>query len=94
MKIDSVGVSKLLNKYNKENNKTKRTESDSKQDSFKISENAQQMQRAKAEVDKVSETRQKRVESLKQKVDEGNYNVSGEKIAEKMLNQARLNKLV
>ncbi|MFO7819065.1 MAG: flagellar biosynthesis anti-sigma factor FlgM [Halanaerobacter sp.] len=96
MKIDSVGVSKLLNKYNnqKENDKTDKAEKSSKKDSFNISESAQQMQKAKAEANKVSAARREKVESLKQEVEQGNYNVTGEEIAEKMLNQAKLNKLV
>lgn len=96
MKIDSVGVSKLLSKYEKQNksDKTDKTEKGSKKDSFNISESAQQMQKAKAEASKVSEARQERVAQLKKEVEQGNYNVAGEKIAEKMLNQAKLSKLV
>ncbi|MGM0370028.1 MAG: flagellar biosynthesis anti-sigma factor FlgM [Bacillota bacterium] len=98
MKIDSVGVSKLLSKYNnqKDNNKNNldQTESASKKDSFNISKNAQQLQKAKAKIDDVSKARQEKVAKLKQEVQQGNYDVSGEEIAEKMLNQAEISKLV
>ena len=96
MKIDSVGVSKLLNKYNnqKKDDKSGKIEKGTKKDSFSISENAQQLQKAKAEASKVSKARQEKIARLKQEIDQGNYNVSGEEIAEKMLNQARINKLV
>ena len=96
MKIDSVGVSKLLSKYNNQNknDKTGKTEAGTKKDSFSISESAQQIQKAKAEMSKVSEARQEKIDKLKQEVKEGTYNVSGEKVAEKMLNQAKYNKLV
>ncbi|MBM7557476.1 flagellar biosynthesis anti-sigma factor FlgM [Halanaerobacter jeridensis] len=96
MKIDSVGVSKLLSKYNNQNknDKTDKTEAGSKKDSFSISESAQQLQKAKAEMNKISEARQEKVKRLKKEVEQGTYNVSGEEVAEKMLNQAKLNKLV
>jgi negative regulator of flagellin synthesis FlgM len=98
MKIDSVGVSKLLSKYNNQNekkNNLRQTESASKKDSFNISKDAQELQKAKAKIDDMSKSRQEKVAKLKQDVQQGNYDVvAGEEIAEKMLNQAGINKLV
>ena len=95
MKIDSVGVSKLISKYNNQKqDKVDKSDSSGKKDTFNISKSAKELQKAKAEVNKVSKARQEKVAQLKQKVQDDTYNVSGEKIAEKMLNQAQFNKLV
>lgn len=96
MKIDSTGISKLINQYNNQDKKSNGNNSQniSHHDSFDISKSAQELQKAKLKATEVSEARNQKVAQLKQQVKQGTYNVSGEEVAEKMLNQAKINKLV
>ena len=53
-----------------------------------LSTKAKEIQQAKVEVAKLPDVREEKVQEIKSQVDKGTYNVSGEKIADKMVNES------
>jgi negative regulator of flagellin synthesis FlgM len=60
-----------------------------KQDKVELSASARDHKRVRDALGSVSDVRQDRVESLKKSVAEGTYNVSGQAVARKMLQEMR-----
>jgi len=80
------------NKGNK--GKVEKTAKSNKLDEVALSTQAQGVQTAKQIISQLPDVRAEKVTQLKQAIKSGNYNVSGEDIAEKMLGRALVDKLV
>lgn len=91
---NSQNVQQVLKAYNKNVAKVKKTEeSKFKSDKIEISESAKDFQVAMKAISKLPETREEKVEALKKKIAEGNYQPSAKDIAKKMLNDMKTNNL-
>jgi len=53
-----------------------------------LSTKAREIQQAKVEVSKLPDVREEKVQEIKDQVDKGTYNVSGEQIANKMVGES------
>jgi negative regulator of flagellin synthesis FlgM len=53
-----------------------------------LSTKAKEIQQAKVELAKLPDVREEKVQEIKSQVDKGTYNVSGEKIADKMVKES------
>jgi negative regulator of flagellin synthesis FlgM len=89
-------MSQVLKKYNKtqQRKQNNKTDNISKNDKLSLSKEALELQKIKKDVQEVSKARREKIARLKKEVKQGNYHVSGEDIAEKMLNQTMIDKLI
>ncbi len=88
MKIDQARISRLANVYNKEQGqKNKKLDKAKKRDRLVLSEEALELQKAQGNLKDTPKLRQEKITKLKRQVKQGTYNVSGEDIAEKILNK-------
>jgi negative regulator of flagellin synthesis FlgM len=55
-----------------------------------LSSRARDVQQIKKAVDELPDVRQERVEALKKQIEQGNYKVDGEKVAQKMVGESLL----
>jgi negative regulator of flagellin synthesis FlgM len=96
MKISSEQLNQVLKTYNrkKETGSMSQVEKKSKGDKLSLSTRAQEVQKAKKALESQSMLREEKVKTLKQAVKTGNYNVSGEEVAEKMLSRTIVDNLV
>lgn len=93
MRIDkSTGLYGVYNKNMSQVNNDRNEKG--KKDEINISDKAKSYQFALGIVRQEPEIRQEKVTELKEKIQSGNYNVSSEDIAEKMMNDANLHKLL
>ncbi len=69
-------------------------EVESKDDQITLSGTAKEIGRLQAEVSKLPDVRTDRVEELKSTINSGTYNVKGEAIAGKLLNNAIIDELI
>lgn len=88
MKINQNRISQIMKNYNnnqvKNDNKSDKTP---KKDQLSLSKEAVELQQFKDKLQATSKEREERITRLKRDVKQGNYNVSGEDIAKKMLEQ-------
>lgn len=93
MKVDQSRVSQMIKSYDKRQikNNQKSTKSN-KKDKLSLSKEALELQKFKDKLEETSSARQERITRLKRDIKQGNYNVSGEDIAKKMLEQIIHNK--
>lgn len=97
MKISSEQLSQVLKTYNQKKASESNSEakkSKDKGDKLSISTGAKELQKAKKALDDQPQVRREKVESLKKQIKTGNYNVSGEEVAEKMLSRTIVDNLV
>lgn len=96
MKISSEQLNQVLKIYNRKSrsNSDSKVEKKSKSDKLALSTKAQEVQKASKALENQSAVRQEKVEALKSKIKTGNYNVSGEEVAEKMLSRTIVDNLV
>ncbi|MGM0471735.1 MAG: flagellar biosynthesis anti-sigma factor FlgM [Bacillota bacterium] len=96
MKISTEQLSQVLKVYNqdKKSDSTIKGKDKSKSDKLSLSSGAQELQLAKQSLEQGDSVRQEKVAKLKQQIKSGNYNVSGEQVASKMLSQAVVDNLV
>ncbi|GAB6138160.1 flagellar biosynthesis anti-sigma factor FlgM [Halanaerobaculum tunisiense] len=88
MKINGSRLSKIAKHYNqRQENKSKETNKNKQKDQVSLSDEAQQLQNIKEQIDYSPQIRQEKVDQIKQQVKEGTYNVSGEEVAKDILNQ-------
>lgn len=71
----------------KKNNRTENPQGTKKKDELSLSGKAQQLQSVKGKIDYSLPIREEKVAELKQQVKQGTYNVRGEEVAKKMLDQ-------
>ncbi|MBW2599410.1 MAG: flagellar biosynthesis anti-sigma factor FlgM [Deltaproteobacteria bacterium] len=60
------------------------------EDKVTLSSTARDIQQAQKAVEKLPDVREEKVQELKDRIEAGKYDVNGEKIAEKMLNESLL----
>ncbi|SJZ44325.1 flagellar biosynthesis anti-sigma factor FlgM [Selenihalanaerobacter shriftii] len=96
MKISNEQLSRVLKVYNKDKKTNSASEINRKNkgDKLSLSNKAKEMQVAKQALEKEPVVRQEKVDSLKQAIKTGNYDVSGEEVAEKMLARTIIDNLV
>ncbi|WP_018249199.1 flagellar biosynthesis anti-sigma factor FlgM [Orenia marismortui] len=88
MRIDQTSISKMINSYKKSDlSKTNKSKKNRKKDQLFLSEEALQLQKSKVNLNKSFTVDKEKVSRIKEQLKQGNYNVSGEDIAKKMLNQ-------
>ncbi|TDX58894.1 flagellar biosynthesis anti-sigma factor FlgM [Orenia marismortui] len=88
MRIDQTSISKMINSYKKSDlSKTNKSKKNRKKDQLFLSEEALQLQKSKVNLNKSFAVDKEKVSRIKEQLKQGNYNVSGEDIAKKMLNQ-------
>ena len=58
------------------------------EEKVELSTMAREIQQAKVEVSRLPDVREEKVQEIKAQVEKGTYNVSGEKIAEKMVRES------
>lgn len=63
-------------------------------DPVKISSGAKEAQSITARIEKVPDIREDKVRELKAAIDAGNYNISGEAVAEKMIKEFMLETII
>ncbi|QUH24929.1 flagellar biosynthesis anti-sigma factor FlgM [Serpentinicella alkaliphila] len=88
MKIfNNPNVQKVMNIYNKSNSKSvEKTESTKlAKDRIEISEKAKEYQVALKAFKQLPEVREEKVKELREKIQSGNYQVSGKEIADKII---------
>jgi len=96
MKISNEQLHRVLKTYNR-NQKTKEnleSKRKGKGDRLSLSDEVKEVQVAKKALKSQSSTRKEKVAALKKAIKTGNYNVSGEEVAEKMLNRTIVDNLV
>ncbi len=93
MKISNRQVRNLLAKYASEVEQDKRPEGSDAPgrerpgDSLELSEKARQLRRITEVVEQMPEVRREKVAEIKRKIRNGNYEVSSEEVAEKMIEE-------
>ncbi|KAB2953640.1 flagellar biosynthesis anti-sigma factor FlgM [Heliorestis acidaminivorans] len=99
MKISSNQIQNILKMYgvDRVEKKTEARPADKVQkmgkDKVSLSEDARLLQAASKVIQETPEIREEVVEKLRQKIESGTYNVSGEKIAEKMIGRSLIDRL-
>ncbi|PRX32574.1 FlgM family anti-sigma-28 factor [Orenia metallireducens] len=94
MKINQNRISQIMKNYNNNQVKNeKKTDKTRKRDQISLSKEALELQNFKGKLQATSKEREERITRLKRDVKQGDYNVSGEDIAKKMLDQV-INKFV
>lgn len=63
-------------------------------DKVEVSERARGLQQARQALDQTPDVREAKVADLRQRVQEGRYNVRGELIADRLLRQVNINELI
>ncbi|MBN2900093.1 MAG: flagellar biosynthesis anti-sigma factor FlgM [Clostridia bacterium] len=93
MRINSSqNVQQMLKAYNKNVSKVKETEKTAfKSDKIEISESAKDFQVAMKAFSDLPEVREEKVDDLKKKIADGNYQPSAKDIAKKMLSDMKTN---
>ncbi|MBM7623028.1 flagellar biosynthesis anti-sigma factor FlgM [Sporohalobacter salinus] len=95
MKISSEQLGQVLKVYNqKKSSKSTSEAKKTKGDKLSISTGAKELQEAKKALKNQPQIRKEKVERLKKQIKTGNYNVSGEEVAEKMLSRTIVDNLV
>lgn len=93
MRVQGPNLTKLLRTYLKQQKVKKSPETNlSPEDQFEISEESKLLSAALQELKKMPEIRQERVEQIKAQIKARTYNVSAEKVAEKMLQHFTVDK--
>lgn len=88
-------VNNILQVYNKNKGVNKVKESTkSKEDQINISNEAKEIQFALSKIKDVKEIRTEKVEEIREKISTGTYEISGEKIAEKILEDLSFHKRI
>ena len=85
VKINNIKAGKIEQYYNQLKQNQKKTVEGSKNDQIKISSQAKGILTAKAELKNRPQVRTEKVEELKAKLENGNYQIDSKKIAAKML---------
>jgi negative regulator of flagellin synthesis FlgM len=83
----------LVDSYRTSENIKKETKAGgtfSKSENVELSNNVKDYSQIKKVLENVPDVREDKVQQLKKQINEGTYNVSGEKIAEKMVSEALL----
>ncbi|MCK8824170.1 flagellar biosynthesis anti-sigma factor FlgM [Fuchsiella alkaliacetigena] len=95
MKISSEQLGEVLQAYGQQQRQNETgTEKKDKSDKLSLSTEMKEIQLAKENLANKEPVRQEKVDSLKQAIQSGNYNVSGEEVAEKMLERVIVDQLV
>jgi len=102
MKITETGnsLTELISYYKinekKVNSEPEKQVSDSvvQEEKVSLSSAARDIQQAKKAIEKLPDVREEKVRELRDQIETGSYDVSGEKIAEKMINESTLDVLV
>lgn len=92
MKISNQQVKNLLAKYVSQVNEQRVEQRDSPEeevqgDRLELSKKAQQLRRVRELVEEAPEVRRERVSEIKKQLREGEYEVSAEEVAEKMIEE-------
>lgn len=90
MHINRIG--RALEIYKNQGNRKveEKPKLNSKQDELKLSASVQDYQFAKAEIKKIPELRQDKVDEIKQRIEAGTYEIDAKKIAEKIIASANI----
>ncbi len=89
MKINQI-INQKIAQLQKNNNKyDKYSKKSNRSDKLNISQKGQKIKSTKKELKKIPDIRHKKVQTLKQQIKQGTYNVSSEKIAEKIVNRGK-----
>ncbi len=95
MKIDTGEISQLLSNYDKKSQSQKTDKQGNElKDKLAVSDEALQVQKGRQAYEQLPDVREDKVAELKQQVRSGNYDVSGEEVAEKMIEEAIIDKKV
>lgn len=90
MMISKTQIQQVVKQYG-ENTKTKKSEQSSaapiasKLDSVTLSKQAMEIQQVQKALKEIPDVRDEKVREMREQIESGNYNVSGEEIAEQML---------
>lgn len=88
-------MNNVLQVYNKNNGVNKAKDNNkTKEDQINISDKAKEVQFGLSKLKDVEEIRTEKVETIKEQIKTGTYNIDGEKIAEKMLENVNFNKRI
>lgn len=95
MKIYSnPNISRVMNSYGVKPEKVEKADSvKGASDKIEISEAAKDFQVAMKAFKELPEIREAKVAALKEQIDSGQYNVSGKEVADRILAEAKINKL-
>ena len=101
MKINQTQMSELMKNYRQQEvNKSKKAQNQEnsstarQQDSSQISEQAKVLAQSVQKLKNIPDVREEKVEQVKRDIDAGTYQVSGRDIADKMIEESRLNRRV
>ena len=95
MKISNEQLGKVLQSYNQQQRDNKAEfEKKDKSDKLSLSTEMKEIQLAKENLATEEPVRQEKVDSLKHAIQSGNYNVSGEEVASKILERVTVDQLV
>ncbi|QGU00437.1 hypothetical protein SYNTR_1843 [Candidatus Syntrophocurvum alkaliphilum] len=99
MFISKAQVQNLLKTYGKDNKnkniqKTTEVKGAAKKDKIAISNESKTKQKAMQSIKKSDDLRQDKIDAAKQKISTGTYTKSNDEVAEKMIEQAIIDKLI
>jgi negative regulator of flagellin synthesis FlgM len=95
-KLDSAAVTQMIQQYQKSENVKNDADTPVKenaaslQEKVNLSATAKDIQQAQNVIAGLPEIRDEKVQELKSRVEQGNYDVSGEKIADKIVGESLL----
>lgn len=88
-------MNNVLQVYNKNNGVNKAKDNNkTKEDQINISDKAKEVQFGLSKLKDVEEIRTEKIETIKEQIKTGTYNIDGEKIAERMLENVNFNKRI
>ncbi|WP_158212240.1 flagellar biosynthesis anti-sigma factor FlgM [Natranaerobius trueperi] len=93
LKAYQKNISKV-EKTSKVENNEKSNSSSKKRDALELTGVSREIKSARNEISKLDEKQSDRINELKQSISEGNYDVSGKEIADKMLQQGSFDREV
>ncbi|WP_051688343.1 flagellar biosynthesis anti-sigma factor FlgM [Desulfofalx alkaliphila] len=94
MKITPINQINIYSNQAKKNNINKNQKTTIQGDSLEISQTARETSKYNAELKKLPQIREEKIQTLKESIKKGTYQPSAEKIAEEMINERRLDELV
>lgn len=87
-------INNVLQMYNKNSGVRRVKNNKGKEDQINISNEAKEVQFALSKIKSTEEIRTKKIEKIKEEIKTGTYEINGQKIAEKILEDINFNKRV
>ena len=89
MKINQIINQKIAQLQRNNSKYEKNTKENNRSDKLNISQKGQKIKTTKKNLKKIPDIRQEKVQTLKQQIKQGTYNVSSEKIAKKIVSRSK-----